>query len=327
MKIMSAETIINCEKRERMKYEYLRSYYDEAKKTWVVLQVCGGEFSSLYVPDHLAFYYRKLFSTPMSGSGGQMQALHHARKHDKAFTLKITKSSHEPICYKPHLVFPDNTKTKVQFILLDDESMVALLMALPTYINEVIPSLENNVKGSDVAAQSEYSTFSTTPQVRGQLVLKEFPSNNKGKETSYLDMSLIQFSSGSFSLDLRYFMDGAPGFGIYINSTLWGWLMEEREVILKAAQTLRKGNTWYFIDSFGAKRKAEQETVPRTPMHSPDNNRDSDEMEIEGGSGRKYAKLSPAASEDKPDAAAAAEAKKVLADEFDAILADPKPAS
>ena len=326
--------------RKKNNYNFQRWYYCETKRCWTFLHVAGAEFGNVFIPDSYTAFFRKVFSVsqPKAGGGpgsaGTMQpSLHHVRKHEKAFTITVTRTWKEPISFKP-LILDETGKKRTQFILLDAEGMLAFMETLPVYVEEVIPCLMDEMCGSEeVSTLSEYSTFTTTSQVRGTCVLKEFELQSKNqKDASRLDLSLVQFTNTSFGLDLRYNVDGQPAVGAYMSSTLLDWLMDERHKIVKAATEFEMGGAWSRVD---LKRKMEEADAAlckaaETPVHSPDSNGSSTSAgEFEGGTAKKRAQLVPADPADRsgditsaPAFVMTAEQRQAFAAQMDDALGD-----
>lgn len=307
-----------CDVRNSEKYEYLRHHYDAEKKRYTCLEIVGGEMGSIYIPDQYQMYYRNIFSSPMQGSN-RMLGLHQTRNHSPAFTLMVTKASQEPISYRP-LVFPENTKKRTQFVLIDLESMLGVLEALPKYMNDIIPHLKaEESAGPVVERTSEFSTMTRSSQARGKYTIKRFVQPHDNSRIK-LEMLMEQFAS-SYCLNLRYSIDEIPGYGTYLTSMLCDWIMAERAALLNAAKTLRMGTSWLSCDSIGSKRKhindedsqdlLGDDAECKTPCQSPDSStRDQ--------GGRKRAKLLPADSNTKDDNMS----KKAIGEELDEILGD-----
>jgi hypothetical protein len=271
--------------RDRKRYEYTRWFYSQEKNQWTIVEVIGDEFGNVFVPDHYNFFFRKVFAkgNKRNISSTMEESLHHARKHEKAYTITITRAWQEPVSFKP-LKFAPEAKKKTSYILLDAESMVAFMNTLPSYVDDIIPSMKEQAENKDdVSQMSEYSTFTTTSQVRGSCTLKVFQS------TAQLDLSLVQFVSSTFGLDLRYHMDGSTQ-GLYFNGMVLSWLMEERSKILDTAQLLKTGGIWHSV-------AADYRRNCKLEMADADVDIE-DVEEVEGGGAKKHAKLVPVADDD-----------------------------
>lgn len=289
---------IQCDERTQSNYGYRRYFWDESKRVFTLIEVNGGEFGSIYIPETLSLYFRDIFSTSMPSRGSNhMQALHHSRKHDKCYSITITKTSEEPVSYKPFM-WGENTKKKTQYILLDVESMIKFLEVLPEYVDNIIPCFDNQARSAEVERVSEYSTFTTTSQVRGNCTLKNFVTGPK-KEQTRLGMSLVQFTK-SWSINLRYETAGVAGYGVYIPTMVCDWLMEEREKMLNFAQRLGKdADSWRAVDTALFKQEVD---AMLTPWSSPE------AEDAEGGTAKR-SKYSPMS-------------KEAIGAELDGILGD-----
>jgi len=248
---------IQCDQRLHRDFKYQRYFWDEDKRLFTLIEIIGSEFSSIIIPDLYTHFYRDIFSKPMNvKNASHLQALHHSRKHDKCFSLTITKCASEPISYKP-FVWAEGVKRKVQYLLLDVDSMIAFLEKLPEYVEDVIPCLASNAKAAEVEYLSPYATYTTTSQVRGSCILKEILSARK--EINKLELSLVQFPK-SYSLQLRYMMaQGSAGYGVYIPTMVYDWLMEDRTMMMDVAQRMKNGlgNEWSAVDTAAFKRDME----------------------------------------------------------------------
>lgn len=252
---------IQCDERTASDFKYRRFFWDEEKKTFTLIEIYGGEFSSVYVPDNYVNFYRDMFSSAMPVKGANhLQALHHSRKHDKCFSVVITKAPCEPQSFKP-FVWPDGVKRKVQYLLLDVDMMIAFLQKLPEYVEDIIPCVVAQAKPAEVEQLDPYATFTTKSQVRGSCILKEITSARK--EIHKLELSLVQFSQ-SYSLQLRYMMaQGTVGYGCYMSQMVYEWLMESRDLILNAALRIKEeGNKWSAVDTASFKRDMEECAAP-----------------------------------------------------------------
>jgi hypothetical protein len=288
------------------------------------LEIQGGEFGNLRIPTYYQTYYRNIYSKLVPGTKTQMQPLHQARKHDRAFMLTLTKASCEPISIRP-LTFPENTKQKVQYLLTDAEGMLGFLKTLPQYKNLILPCLMAQAKDPNVSRSSSYSTFTTSSQVRGGCTLRQFPASKTA-----LDMSIVQFPK-SYSIHLGYSTDGSPGYGIYFPSDLSDWLMEERDVMVEAVRRMIAGNPqWNCIDTSEYKLVKDEDglppPVPMTPWQTPaqhdpfreDETDYCDGLEIEGGNGgKKRVRLMPANTAGNNNMS-----KEAIGRELDEILGD-----
>jgi hypothetical protein len=357
---------ITLDSRDRKRYEYTRWCYQEEKNQWTILEISGGEFGNVFVPDSYMQFFRKVFSNGSgNGSGGtnrvvpgrpgsdyasQQQSFHLLRKHEKAYTISITRTWQEPISFKP-LRIAENAKRRTQFILLDADSMVAFMESLSTYVEDIIPAMKVESKGQeDVDQMSEFSSFTTTSQVRGTCTLKKFEKTN-----AVLNLALDQMTPSSFGLDLRYSVDSVPGTGMYINEMVLGWFLAERPKILHSALKLRSGGYWESMEptAVAAKKRkllsdddmflppwdevAEDKTTT-TPWQSPDITTtaavkteaaaaDDEEEEIEGG-GKRRPKLLPADPDRTDDIVSSSEMpmtkeeRKAFAGQLDGIIKD-----
>ncbi len=309
--------------RDKKEYKYMRWSYTEEKKLWTILEVKGCDFGDAFIPDNYKPFYNKVFHIPgksdKSGSTSQ-GGVQQQRKHEKAYTITITKTWTEPRSFRP-LQCGADAKKKVQYIILDEESMLAFMDALPVYVEEVIPHLKEEAKDTeDVSQLSEYSTFTTTSQVRGTCKLKEFDLTK-----SLLDLSLVQFSPYSFGLELQYTLDGSSCRGQYLNSMVLDWLMMERPRIIESAKRLESGGVWQKVE-----RKRTTET---SPWQWPDSTvtpvatiTTASDDEVEGGV--KRVKLLPAASADRSEDIVSSsrpmteEERKAFSRELDGIVDD-----
>jgi hypothetical protein len=210
--------------RDGMDYDYQRA--EQEGRYFSMLEVTGGELSSMFLPATIAANYKKLFPNT-----------------EHVFAIKITKASAEPtsVTRKGGAVFPSGVKPKSQYVLLDGDSMGEFMDVLPTFVNCVIPNLQAQVQGGDTEQLSEYSTFTVAPQVRASAVLKEFNRNSKDKMA--LTAKVVQFPK-SFSLQLSYPVEANYGYSVYINETMREWLLQEKGAIMRAVNRLSSGTAW-----------------------------------------------------------------------------------